>query len=106
MKINVDVDIEPEELRRLVGLPDMQPLWDTVYKRLGDADTEFVQALAKTAFTEGMRTLDLSARVLKTLGGLATSRRSASSDEAAPPKQAAKAAASGRKRPATKAKRS
>ncbi|MDF1690740.1 MAG: DUF6489 family protein [Zhongshania sp.] len=77
MKIHLEVEISPEEARRLVGLPDAQPLWDAVYKRIGEGDTEMIQHMAKTAFTEGMKTLDLSARVLKSLGGLATNRKSA-----------------------------
>ncbi len=77
MKIHLEVEISPEEMRRLVGLPDAQPLWDAVYKRIGEGDTEMVQQMAKTAFTEGMKTLDLSARVLKSLSGLATNRKSA-----------------------------
>jgi hypothetical protein len=77
MKIHLEIEISPEEMRRLVGLPDAQPLWDAVYKRIGEGDTEMVQQMAKTAFTEGMKTLDLSARVLKSLSGLATNRKSA-----------------------------
>lgn len=77
MKINVEVEISPEEMRRLVGLPDAQPLWDAVYKRIGEGDSEMIQQIAKTAFTEGMKTIDLSARVLKSLSGLAGNRKAA-----------------------------
>ncbi|MEX1669499.1 DUF6489 family protein [Zhongshania guokunii] len=77
MKIHLEVEISPEEVRRMVGLPDAQPLWDAVYKRIGEGDTEMIQQMAKTAFTEGMKTLDLSARVLKSLSGLATNRKTA-----------------------------
>ncbi|MBD2859581.1 hypothetical protein IB286_11245 [Spongiibacter sp. KMU-158] len=65
MKINVEVDIEPEELRRLIGLPDMQPLWEAVYTRVSDGDTELIQSLAKSALNEGMKTLDVTSRFLK-----------------------------------------
>ncbi|CAA0093033.1 DUF6489 family protein [Zhongshania aliphaticivorans] len=75
MKIHVEVEISPEEMRRLVGLPDAQPLWDAVYKRIGEGDSEMIQQMAKTAFTEGMKTIDLSARVLKSLSGLASNRK-------------------------------
>lgn len=77
MKIHVEVEITPEEMRRLVGLPDAQPLWDAVYKRIGEGDSEMIQQMAKTAFTEGMKTIDLSARVLKSLSGLAGNRKAA-----------------------------
>ena len=34
MKINVDMDLTPEELRRLFGLPDMQPIHDEMLNRM------------------------------------------------------------------------
>ena len=74
MKVQLELEIEPEELRRLVGLPDMQPIWDSVQKRITEGDTEMVQQIAKTAFTEGMKTLDVTTRLLKTVSGLATKR--------------------------------
>jgi len=78
MKVHLELEIEPEELRRLVGLPDMQPIWDSVQKRITEGDTEMVQQIAKTAFTEGMKTLDMTTRLLKTVSGLATKRDSES----------------------------
>ena len=81
MKIHVEVEVSPEEMRRLVGLPDAQPLWDAVYKRIGEGDSEMIQQMAKTAFTEGMKTIDLSARVLKSLSGLASNRKSSDKDK-------------------------
>ena len=74
MKVHLELEIEPEELRRLIGLPDMQPIWDSVQKRITEGDTEMVQQIAKTAFTEGMKTLDVTTRLLKTVSGLATKR--------------------------------
>lgn len=107
MKINVEVDIEPEELRRLVGLPDMQPLWEAVYHRVSDGDAELIQSLAKTALNEGMKTLDLTTRFIKGLSGLSTKKEGesksplkATAEKAA---SAAKAATgSSRKRPTKK----
>ena len=107
MKIHVEVEISPEEMRRLVGLPDAQPLWDAVYKRIGEGDSEMIQQMAKTAFTEGMKTIDLSARVLKPLSGLAGNRKAAdktSSDKDADSRDSASAKPSARK--ATSARRS
>jgi hypothetical protein len=38
MKVNVDIDMTPEELRKLLGLPDVEPiqreLLDKLHKRL------------------------------------------------------------------------
>ena len=82
MKVHVELEIEPEELRRLVGLPDMQPIWDSVQKRVAEGDSEMIQQVAKTAFTEGMKTLDMTTRLLKTLSGLASRRESDASSKA------------------------
>lgn len=82
MKINLEVDITPEELRRFIGLPDVQPFWDAISKRISDGDSEMVQQIAKTAFTEGMKTVDLSARILKSLSAYATRRNTEESEEA------------------------
>ena len=34
MKINIDMDITPEEMRRLFGLPDMQPLHEEMLDKM------------------------------------------------------------------------
>jgi len=34
MKISIDVDLTPEELRRFLGLPDVQPLQDELMGKL------------------------------------------------------------------------
>lgn len=34
MKINIDMDLTPEEMRRLFGLPDMQPIHDEMLARM------------------------------------------------------------------------
>lgn len=74
MKIQLEVDLSPEELRRFIGLPDVQPFWDAVYKRVSDGDSEMIQQLAKTAFAEGLKTVDLSTRILKSLSAYASRR--------------------------------
>ncbi|AKH69351.1 hypothetical protein IMCC21906_01675 [Spongiibacter sp. IMCC21906] len=81
MKINLEVELSPEELRRFIGLPDVQPFWDAVYKRVSDGDSEMIQQVAKTAFTEGLKTVDLSARILKSLSAYATNRRGADAED-------------------------
>jgi len=59
MKINVEVEMEPEELRRLVGLPDAKPLWDAVNKRIADGDSEFLRDMVGTVVPEGLRPREL-----------------------------------------------
>ncbi|MGB1906345.1 MAG: hypothetical protein ACPHN3_03375 [Spongiibacter sp.] len=90
MKVHLELDIEPEELRRLIGLPDMQPIWDAVQHRISDGDTEMVQQIAKTALSEGMKTLDITTRLLKSLSGIAGRREenSESTDQKEPKKAA------------------
>ena len=34
MKVNVDIDMSPEELRRLLGLPDVEPLQREMLEKL------------------------------------------------------------------------
>lgn len=59
MKINVEVEMEPEELRRLIGLPDAKPLWDAVNKRIADGDSEFLRDMVGTVVPDGLRPREL-----------------------------------------------
>ncbi len=36
MKVNLELDLTPEELRRLFGLPDVSPINDMVVDKLGE----------------------------------------------------------------------
>ena len=56
MKINVEVDITPEELRRFMGLPDVQPMQQKLLDQFAnqlqnsaDQRDEFLQGMFKTA---------------------------------------------------------
>ncbi|NKI17565.1 hypothetical protein HCU74_09055 [Spongiibacter sp. KMU-166] len=90
MKVHLELEIEPEELRRLIGLPDMQMIWGAVQDRISDGDTEMVQQIAKTAMSEGMKTVDITTRLLKTLSGIASRREDSneSTDQKEPKKAA------------------
>lgn len=46
MKINVEIDCTPEELRQCFGLPDLRPIQETV---LGAAQQQMLDAVAKTS---------------------------------------------------------
>lgn len=39
MKVNVEVDCTPEEMRRLMGLPDLTPVHDVYLKMMTDTLT-------------------------------------------------------------------
>ena len=51
MKVNVELDCSPEEMRRLMGLPDLTPIHDRYVAMMGDAMTG--QAIRPEAL-EGM----------------------------------------------------
>ncbi len=53
MKINVEVDCTPEELRQSIGLPDLRPMQDAV---LGAMQKQMIDAVARTSPEALMRT--------------------------------------------------
>ncbi len=53
MKINVEVDCTPEELRQSFGLPDLRPMQDAV---LGAMQKQMLDAVARTSPEALMRT--------------------------------------------------
>ena len=53
MKVNVEIDCTPEEARRFMGLPDLNPVHDVYLNKLKDVmgkgvTPELVQGLMKT----------------------------------------------------------
>ena len=46
MKINVEIDCTPEELRQSFGLPDLRPMQDAV---LGAMQKQMIDAVARTS---------------------------------------------------------
>jgi len=74
MKIKVEFDITPQELRESLGLPDVQPLHDEVMKKIRDKVIEGVDNYDPANFlatysAEGARTLQALQQAL--WGGLA-----------------------------------
>ena len=47
MKINVDIDLTPEEARTMLGLPDMQPMQESVMKRLEEKMLESLDEMSQ-----------------------------------------------------------
>lgn len=47
MKITVDVDLTPEEARTMLGLPDMQPMQESVMKRLEEKMLESLDEMSQ-----------------------------------------------------------
>lgn len=50
MKVTIDIELTPEEARRVVGLPDLSPIHDRYVARLG----EMVEGGIKPEMLEGM----------------------------------------------------
>ena len=65
MKFSVEVDVEPEELRRLLGLPDTTQFWDSINKRIEDGDSEFALEMLKSFVGEGIKTSEYLAKFVK-----------------------------------------
>jgi hypothetical protein len=60
MKISVDVDVSPEELRRFFGLPDLGPAQDLIVKRITaqvekGLDSNLVPAVMRSIIAGGVQ---------------------------------------------------
>lgn len=78
MKISVDVEITPEEMRRLLGLPDFTPAQDLIVERVTrqiekGLDGQLMTGIMKTVVSGGMQGLEayqkLVSGILTATGG-------------------------------------
>ena len=67
MKVKLELDIEPEEVRRLVGLPDAQAFWESIQKRIEKGDSEIAVEMIKSVVGESVKMTELAG---KFVGGL------------------------------------
>ncbi|MFK7915067.1 MAG: DUF6489 family protein [Pseudomonadales bacterium] len=63
MKVNIELDLTPEEARRFFGLPDITPLQEQIMERIQDqikasADPAYLGKLASQMVTGGMQSVD------------------------------------------------
>ncbi len=63
MKVNIELDITPEEARRFFGLPDIAPIQDKLMERVqqqieASADPAYLGKLASQLVTGGMQSVD------------------------------------------------
>lgn len=62
MKINIEIDVTPEELKKLYGVPDITKLQgiviDQVNEKLLSADAESLKSFIKPFFTDGMKAVE------------------------------------------------
>lgn len=47
MKINIDIDMTPEEARKLMGMPDMEPLQQAMMKKLEEKMAEALDEMSQ-----------------------------------------------------------
>lgn len=78
MKVSVDVDMTPDELRRLFGLPDLTPIQNLVIDRITaqvekGLDQGIVTTLTRAMITGGLQSWDA---YQKLLSGLLSGKRS------------------------------
>lgn len=63
MKVNIELDLTPEEARRFFGLPDITPIQEQIMERIQDqikasADPAYLGKLASQMVTGGMQSMD------------------------------------------------
>jgi hypothetical protein len=78
VKVSVDVDLTPEEMRRLFGLPDLTPIQNLVVERIAaqvekGLDQGIVATLTRAMVTGGLQSWDA---YQKLLAGMLGGRRS------------------------------
>ena len=74
MKFHIEIDCTPEEARRLVGLPDLEPLHDIYLDRVKELmakgiTPDMVQSMVKTWVPMGESGLGLVQSLLGQFGG-------------------------------------
>lgn len=61
MKITVDVDLTPEELRRFLGLPDIKPLQDELLEKMRQQMTANAEGLDPSGLVGPMMASNMAA---------------------------------------------
>lgn len=71
MKINIELDISPEEVRRLYGLPDLSTIHttisNTISEGLNQGDEKTLNGLLAPVISTGMNSLDSYQKLLSAL---------------------------------------
>ncbi len=80
MKFNIDVDCTPEEVRRLIGLPDLAPLHDVYLDKMKDMMTtgvtpDMVEQMVRTWMPMGGQGMDFVKELMSSLGGGAKGKK-------------------------------
>lgn len=85
MKFNIEIDCTPEEARRLVGLPDLEPLHDIYLSRVKELmakgiTPDMVQSMVKSWVPMGESGLGLIQSLLGQFGGPTMGASAATTD--------------------------
>ncbi len=86
MKITIDVDVTPEEARRFLGLPDLEPMQQAILKDVQDRIQKNIgrlepEALIRQWFSLAPQGLDQVQKLFGNIANLATGRRKTSSKD-------------------------
>jgi hypothetical protein len=73
MKFKIDVDCTPEEVRRLIGLPDLAPLHDVYLGKMQDmvqtgVTPDMVEQMVRTWMPMGGQGMDFVKELMSGLG--------------------------------------
>ena len=88
MKVSVDVDLTPEELRRLFGLPDLSPIQALVVERITrqvekGMDSNLLAGITRSIITGGVQSWEAYQKLLS--GILSASKPSEAKKDTAGP---------------------
>ena len=86
MKINIDMDISPEEARRFLGLPDLEPMQQAILKDVQDRIQKNVaklepEALMKQWFSLAPQGMDQLQKMFGGIASMAGGRRGGAKDK-------------------------
>ncbi len=81
MKINIDIDVSPEEARRFFGLPDVSPIQDKIVERVqaqidATSDPAYLGKLASQLVAGGVQSVDAFQRTFFDLVSAGSKRKS------------------------------
>ncbi len=103
MKITIDVDMSPDELRRLFGLPDFSPVQELLMERItkqveSGLEGNILPGLMRAAISGGMQSFEAYQKFVGNLMNASGGSSSRTGDDDEPPQVKEEAAA--KKKPA------
>jgi len=86
MKVKIDVEITPEEMRKLFGLPDFTPVQDVIMQRIQDQveaglSGKLMGQLVQAAISGGTQSFEAYQKLMKAMMGNKMGNKAASGKE-------------------------